>query len=412
MIQRNISIPNLVAHDIVAVQPIDNSVGVINYIRYIYGNSKGVAVAGTDFASGILYTGSDPYYSSSEVVGEGVQVTAGAGGTIAANLAWKPIVKGSIKVQATVKQGGATKVVFISDKKKDGTLVAVDVEGHDLTGILDGSGNSINYDSGAVAVKFAIAIDLQNDGAHVDYRYDNMSIAGGAIGENALKVPEVNIKIDTMPIVCQSRKLKALYAFDAAYKLSREYGTDINALLNSQIASEIAHEIDGEIMDDLLHGAGLINDAFDMTRPNEISLKDHYDAFHSVMISGSNKIFGATKRAQATFIIAGLDVATIIESMTAFQASGARNVVGPHIAGTIGNLIVIKNPFYPSNKYVLGYKGVSLLDAGYFYCPYMPITTTQLVMLDDFVGRRGWATTYGKKLVQPLLYCAGEVTKS
>lgn len=33
-------------------------------------------------------------------------------------------------------------------------------------------------------------------------------------------------------------------------------------------------------------------------------------------------------------------------------------------------------------------------------------------MLDDFVGRRGWATSYAKKMVQPLLYCRGEIVDS
>ena len=104
--------------------------------------------------------------------------------------------------------------------------------------------------------------DLEtNSQTAVNYAYNNMSIGDGAIGTNALQVPEVDIRIDTLPVVCQSRKLKALYAFDAAFTLQKEYGADINALLNSQIASEIAHEIDGEIMNDLLRGAGLVNGA-------------------------------------------------------------------------------------------------------------------------------------------------------
>ena len=47
-----------------------------------------------------------------------------------------------------------------------------------------------------------------------------------------------------------------------------------------------------------------------------------------------------------------------------------------------------------------------------FYCPYQPITTTSTIMLDDFVGRRGWATSYAKKMVQPMLYCRGEIIDS
>ena len=166
-------------------------------------------------------------------------------------------------------------------------------------------------------------------------------------------------------------------------KLQKEYGADINALLNSQIASEIAHEIDGELMNDLLFSAGIVNESWNETRPEGISLREHYDSFRKTIINGSNKIFGATKRAQANFLIAGLNVATVLETMTQFVSSGAKNIIGPHISGTIGNITVVKNPYFPVDQYVLGYKGTSLFDAGYYYCPYMPVTTTQLIMLDE-----------------------------
>lgn len=169
-----------------------------------------------------------------------------------------------------------------------------------------------------------------------------------------------------MPVICQSRKLKALYAFDAAFKLQKEYGTDINALLNSQIASEIAHEIDGEIMNDLLTGAELVNDSWDEANlpTRGISLRDHYDSFNMIINKGSNKIFQATKRATASFMIVGIDVATVVESMTTFVSAGAKNVIGPHVCGTIGSVTIIKNPYFPAKSYVMGYKGLSLFDAG------------------------------------------------
>lgn len=407
-------IPNLVANDIVSVQPIDNEVGVINYIRYLYGNTKGQAVAGQEFASGILYTGSDIYYSSQEVVGEGLTVTEGkaTAGKITGTLAWKPIIKGSIKIPIQYKKTDSAQsaIGYVVDKNQDGNLILIDPATE--TQISDVLGAStINYTSGAVSITMATDATLEkNTTTLANYHYNNKSVGDGAIGTNALMVPEVDIKIETMPVICQARKIKALYAFDAAFKLQKEYGTDINALLNSQIASEIAHEIDGEIMADLYTGAGLVNDAWDKKRPDGISLRDHYDSFNTRLIEGSNKIFSATKRAVANFMIVGIDVASVVESMDTFTPSGARNVIGPHVSGTIGNITVIKNPYYPSNAYVMGYKGISLFDAGYFYCPYMPVTTTQLVMLDDFVGRRGWATSYAKKMVQPLLYCRGEIT--
>lgn len=45
-----------------------------------------------------------------------------------------------------------------------------------------------------------------------------------------------------------------------------------------------------------------------------------------------------------------------------------------------------------------------------FYCPYMPITMTDLVTLEDFATRRGWATMYGKTMIQPKYYLRGRIT--
>ncbi len=48
-----------------------------------------------------------------------------------------------------------------------------------------------------------------------------------------------------------------------------------------------------------------------------------------------------------------------------------------------------------------GYKGVSFLDAGYFYAPYVPLMQTP-VMLDpaSFKKSKGILTRYGKKLLE------------
>lgn len=62
------------------------------------------------------------------------------------------------------------------------------------------------------------------------------------------------------------------------------------------------------------------------------------------------------------------------------------------------------------NTFVLGYKGPNMMDAGYVYAPYLPITTTGMITLpDDFGSRVGWATMYGKKAINPRLYVKGRI---
>ena len=212
----------------------------------------------------ILYTGSDTYYSSSEVVGEALEVDK-AQHKVTGTLAWAPIIKGTVRIPVQYKKDENSVIGEVVDTPKDGTLILRDPLTHEKIEDPTLTTGTIDYESGAIEIDLT---GLENNSQTLaNYRYNNMSIGDGAIGTNALQVPEVDIKIDTLPVVTQSRKLKALYAFDAAFTLQKEYGADINALLNSQIASEIAHEIDGEIMNDLLRGAGLVNSAWNRERP-------------------------------------------------------------------------------------------------------------------------------------------------
>lgn len=36
------------------------------------------------------------------------------------------------------------------------------------------------------------------------------------------------------------------------------------------------------------------------------------------------------------------------------------------------------------NEELVGYRGEQIVDAGYFYAPYMPLTTTPVVAVSDY----------------------------
>ena len=67
--------------------------------------------------------------------------------------------------------------------------------------------------------------------------------------------------------------------------------------------------------------------------------------------------------------------------------------------------IVYKDPYFPSNKILLGYKGSSFLDAGFVWAPYVPLQMTA-TFLDpqDFSFRKGMRTRYAKKMVRSEFY--------
>ena len=94
------------------------------------------------------------------------------------------------------------------------------------------------------------------------------------------------------------------------------------------------------------------------------------------------------------------------------MSAGNANAVGPHFAGTLdGKWKIYVDPFMGENEFLLGYKGANLIDAGMVYAPYLPFFATETVMLEDFGGRRGFASSYGKKMVNSGLYTKGLITE-
>lgn len=376
----NAVVPNLIAYDIVSVQPIDNRVGMVNYISYEYGSNKGGAKAGDMFASSLNMGASNANYSSRTVDNESVNCSAT---TVSGNLSWLPIIPGTVYFEAD-----------------GGSVVGKD----DGNGNINGTGITsltIDYTTGAISGTLDKQPTVEPT---VTYDYNNEDVP------LTNSVPEVNIRIANLPVVAQSRKMKAVYAFDAAYELEKEYGQDIDSLLATEVAGEIAHEIDMELANDIFKMANAGNPiTWSKTMPIGVNVLDHYDSFYTKLVEGANVIYGATRKVQPNFIVCGLSVAAVIQVMRNFTPSGA-TAVGPYFLGTLGMFKVYVSPDYAPNQFVMGYKGSNFMDAGMLYCPYMPIISTDLLMLDDFAGRKGWATMYAKKMVNSKLYLQGFIT--
>ena len=107
----------------------------------------------------------------------------------------------------------------------------------------------------------------------------------------------------------------------------------------------------------------------------------------------------------------GIGVDSVVKCMRNFVANEDMRAIGPHFVGTLGGVIkCYVNPNFEPNTFVLGYKGDNMMDAGYVYAPYLPITSTGMVSLaDDFGTREGWGTLYGKKAINPRLYVKGRI---
>ena len=72
------------------------------------------------------------------------------------------------------------------------------------------------------------------------------------------------------------------------------------------------------------------------------------------------------------------------------------DVAGSLFAGTLnGRMKVYIDPYASVDYFTVGYKGTNAYDAGMFYCPYVPLSMMKTIGENDFQPRIGFKTRYG-----------------
>ena len=125
----------------------------------------------------------------------------------------------------------------------------------------------------------------------------------------------------------------------------------------------------------------------------------------------STDIYRTTLRGAGNVIITSPVIASMLESAAKLEG-GLPTADGP-TAGAVGNQItyagkfagkydLVVDPMFPEDEIIVGYKGANAMDAGFFYCPYIPVQPLDTVVdPETFQPRKGILTRYGKVAVQP-----------
>jgi len=263
--------------------------------------------------------------------------------------------------------------------------------------------------------------------------------AGGAIGavvgqtewglEGSELIPEIDIKVDSIAVTAQTKKLKAKWTPELGQDLNAYHNLDAEVELTSILSEQIALEIDREILGDLVNGAkastlywsrspGLFVDkgtgqeigassaAPDFTG----TVSEWYETLVETVNDVSAAIHRKTLRGGANFLVCGPEVANILEFTAGFRASVTHDdetgSVGAVKVGSMSKKFdVIVDPYFLRNVILVGRRGSSFLESGYVYAPYVPLQTTPTIFgPEDFVPRKGVMTRYAKKMVRPDMY--------
>tara|TARA_E500000318_G_C3511123_1_gene192357 strand:- start:52 stop:936 length:885 start_codon:yes stop_codon:yes gene_type:complete len=250
--------------------------------------------------------------------------------------------------------------------------------------------------------------------------------------ENNGRIPEIDIKVDSVAVTALSKKLKAKWTPELAQDLNAYHNLDAEVELTSILSEQIALEIDQEILEDLIKGATAATLYWSRSPgkflnretgamldggPTVIQYPDFtgtvsewYETLLETVNDVSARIHRKTLRGGGNVIVTSPEVAGLLEFTSGFRAAvGVDDEKGSWGVKNVGSISrkmdVMVDPYFPRNLILVARKGSSFLESGYVYAPYVPLQVTPTIFgTEDFVPRKGVMTRYAKKMVRPDMY--------
>lgn len=198
----------------------------------------------------------------------------------------------------------------------------------------------------------------------------------------------LTLRMFRQTITAQTRRLQAKFTMEAMHDLSTQYGLDIESELTAGLSAAIVQEIDNEIITDLTALAGTTR-AFDMQGGTFTGVPNYVGDRHAVlgvlMNEVAQEIARKTRIGAANWAVVSPAVAAALQSAakSVFAPAVSGSFEGPNgtrLIGTLNGSIKIYSYLWHTTgtePILMGYKGGNgEMQSGYFYCPYVPITSS------------------------------------
>jgi hypothetical protein len=237
--------------------------------------------------------------------------------------------------------------------------------------------------------------------------YSGNSATGRASGTSTLEgVPgnRINVQILKQVVEAKTRKLSARWTFESAQDAQAMHGIDVEAEIMAALAQEITVEIDQEILGSL-RSLAATEYAYDQASVSGTAtfVGDEHAALAVLINRTANLIAQRTRRGAGNWAVVSPAALTVLQSAT--TSAFARTTEGTFEAPTntkfVGTLngamrVYVDSYANTGTAVLIGYKGSSEADAAAFYCPYVPLMSSGVV-LDPatFEPVVGFMTRYG-----------------
>lgn len=199
----------------------------------------------------------------------------------------------------------------------------------------------------------------------------------------------LSIQILKETVEAKTRRLSARWTFEAQQDAQAQQGIDIEAEIMAALAQEITAEIDQEILNSLRMLPGAATAVYDQGAVSGTAtfVGDEHAALSVLINRQANLIAQRTRRGAANWIVVSPTALTILQSAT--TSAFARTTEGVFEAptntkyvGTLNNSLRVYVDQYAQDDtpVLIGYKGQGEIDAAAYYCPYVPLTSSGVVI--------------------------------
>ena len=457
--------PQLIANQIVGVQPMQGPVSQVFYL----GNSRARNGGSGADNNQVVFSKFNLTY-----LGKTAQRIGSASGTHSERVAAGDNTLGALAGGTFTDEDGNT--LNTSGVGLDGDFAGT---GFDVSNVLGGnaSGGAM-AGAGAPSGTFGGQIAAwPNSEALMGY----MLSAGERL--TGTGIPEMTFHIEQEAVVANTRKMRALWTLEASQDLKAYHNLDLERELTDLLSKELQLEIDRELIEDLRliayglrdRNVGGVNQnlmdssyismgsqtggqfpgvqdssttgvfvpaqftydfsgsqggntltefgaakessnvfVIDFSQENLQLYPRHVGEVYANLLAvinlASQDIYRTTMRGPGNWLLTSPLMASLLESAAKLEG-GVQPADGPTNIGAnaiefrgkfMGRYDLYVDPMYPTDEIMVGYKGANAMDAGLIYAPYIPLQ--QLPTITDpesFQPRKGILTRYGKVQIEP-----------
>lgn len=382
--------PNLVAQDLVDIQPMDRQNGEVFIVKPVYSNTAAGVTAGNQ----VFRTVTDGTYAS-----ERVSFAIGTGNASATTFA---TLVGAVVTLAPVPVRPGTVTIYVA-----GAAIATD----------DGNGNftvtattphltagTIDYTTGAITGTFSAA-PANAAAVTAGYRYDSET--------TATNIRQLEIQLSLVPVTAEPHPLNVKWSTQAQLAAAAHLDLDIPDTLSNLVASFIRQERDLFLINLIINAATADTGLnFDAVAPTNYSRLAKYAEIELKLNYGESQIQALLGRGGVSWILAGPNASDIWRNCNGYVPNDVVAPIGPHVIGSLrnGTVKVIKVPSMDSNTYVIGFKGYVVGDAATILAEWVPLYASPVFQSYDLNNYQGLMSLYATLINNAAYYRKGTIS--